>query len=275
MFLQNCKAIRIKNFSLILLLILCFGVTMYSQGNTWNGKKCAVCLTYDDALNVHLDNVVPILDSLGFNATFYLAGSFPGMQPRLEDWRAAAEKGNELGSHSIFHPCMKSKPNRDWVKSEYDLDTYTLRRMEEELVTMNSFLTALDGRTNRTYAYPCGEWMIGDSSYVPIVEENFTAARGVENKLQTIDEVDLYDTGCFDINQSTTIEQLKAAVDEAIEKEALLVFLCHGVGGEHSINVSLETHNALLKYLKEKEDQIWVAPLENIAEYIIEERSEK
>lgn len=29
----------------------------------WQTKKCAVVLTYDDALNVHLDNVVPLLVS--------------------------------------------------------------------------------------------------------------------------------------------------------------------------------------------------------------------
>ena len=272
--LSGKKAVSaIGSFYLFVLLSAGMVTTMYSQDNTWNGKKCAIVFTYDDALNVHLDNVLPILDSLGFNGTFYLAGSFPAMQPRLDDWRAAAEKGNELGSHSLFHPCKGSLPNRDWVKTEYDLDTYTLRQMKDELVTMNSFLTALDGKTKRTYAYPCGETTIGDSSYIPIVEENFTAARGVENILQTIDEVDLYCTGCYPVDDSITSEQLENLVDEAVEKNALLVFLFHGVGGEHSINVSLEVHNELLKYVKENEDKIWVAPLENIAEYIVAERS--
>ena len=39
---------------------------------SWNNKKCAVALTYDDALNVHLDNAIPLLDSLGLKATFYI-----------------------------------------------------------------------------------------------------------------------------------------------------------------------------------------------------------
>ena len=43
-----------------------------SGNNTWHGKKCAVVLTYDDAIDQHLDNAVPVLDSLHLKATFYL-----------------------------------------------------------------------------------------------------------------------------------------------------------------------------------------------------------
>ncbi|MEO5581972.1 MAG: polysaccharide deacetylase family protein, partial [Saprospiraceae bacterium] len=45
-----------------------------NTGN-WNGKKCAVVLTYDDALNIHLDKVIPQLNSYNFKGTFYLIGS--------------------------------------------------------------------------------------------------------------------------------------------------------------------------------------------------------
>ncbi|HNX78439.1 MAG TPA: sialate O-acetylesterase, partial [Prolixibacteraceae bacterium] len=38
----------------------------------WNGKTCCVVLTYDDGLNVHLDNAIPLLDSLGMKGTFYI-----------------------------------------------------------------------------------------------------------------------------------------------------------------------------------------------------------
>lgn len=40
----------------------------------WRNKRCAVVLTYDDALDVHLDHVIPQLDSSGFKGTFYLTG---------------------------------------------------------------------------------------------------------------------------------------------------------------------------------------------------------
>jgi peptidoglycan/xylan/chitin deacetylase (PgdA/CDA1 family) len=64
----------------------------------WQDKKCAVSLTHDDALNVHLDTVVPLLDSLGFKGTFYLSGFFPSFRNRSTEWRAVAENGHELGT---------------------------------------------------------------------------------------------------------------------------------------------------------------------------------
>jgi sialate O-acetylesterase len=40
-------------------------------------------------------------------------------------------------------------------------------------------------------------------------------------------------------------------VKEALTKGALLVFLFHGVGGEHGLNVSLPAHRQLLQYLRQ------------------------
>lgn len=54
------------------LLALLLPATFYAQtNNVWNGKKCAVVLTYDDAIDQHLDNAIPVLDSLGLKATLY------------------------------------------------------------------------------------------------------------------------------------------------------------------------------------------------------------
>ena len=93
------------------------GFTLHAQDNgAWHDKKCAVALTYDDALNVHLDHAVPILDSLGLKATFYLSGYFPAFRERVADWKAAAAKGHELGNHTLFHPCTGNLPGREWVQ---------------------------------------------------------------------------------------------------------------------------------------------------------------
>ena len=43
-------------------------------------KSAQSCSTYDDALNVHLDNVIPALDSLNLKGTFYLSGYFPAVE---------------------------------------------------------------------------------------------------------------------------------------------------------------------------------------------------
>ena len=53
-----------------------------------------------------------------------------------------------------------------------------------------------------------------------------------------------------------------------MQTNTLLVFLFHGVGGEHSINVSLAAHSQLLHFLKDHEKEIWIAPMIDVAEYI-------
>ncbi|MBN1408056.1 MAG: polysaccharide deacetylase family protein [Calditrichaceae bacterium] len=233
----------------------------------WNNKKCAVVLTYDDGLNVHLDNVLPALDSLGLRGTFYIPANSTCLRDRLAEWRVLAEKGNEIGNHTLFHPCDGRPAGRDWVNPNYDLATYTIDRIVDEIKLANTFLYAVDGKTDRTFAYTCGEKTAGDSLFVPLIKDDFIAARNVNAILQSINEINLFDIPSYLINGESGEEMIKL-VKNAMENNALLVFLFHGVGGEHGINVSLKAHNQLLHYLKENENNFWVAPLVEVAEYI-------
>ncbi|MEJ2056054.1 MAG: polysaccharide deacetylase family protein, partial [Calditrichaceae bacterium] len=166
-------------------LLWIFAVMLNAQDQElWNNKRCAVSLTYDDALNVHLDIVQPALDSLGFKGTFYIPISFPGFRERLQDWKKLAANGNELGNHTLFHPCAGSYPGRDWVQPDYDLDGYTMKRFIDEVEVANTTLRAIDGRRTRTFAYTCGDTMIGDSSFVPKIKKYFAGARSVTPMMQ-------------------------------------------------------------------------------------------
>ena len=253
---------------LLAITITCFAARLSAQNTQpWNGKKCAVVLTYDDALNTHLDNVIPLLDSLGMKATFYLSASFPGCKNRLEDWKKAAAKGHELGNHTLWHPCLGNLPGRAWVTPENDMSKYTVKRMVNESVMTNIFLQALDGKTERTFAYPCGDMKIGDTAYMDSMHNDFIAARAVREQMHTIDKIDLYNIDCYAMNNATAA-QMEALVQQAMQTNTLLVFLFHGVGGEHAINVSLNEHNVLLRYLKQNEKDIWIAPMIDVAKYV-------
>src|SRR5690242_13478643 len=140
-----------KNF--LLGVILFCSCRIHAQFNQpWQGKKCAVVLTYDDAIDQHLDNAIPVLDSLGLKATFYLTAFSTSMQRRLEDWKMLAVNGHELGNHTLYHPCIGGK-GREWVKPDYDLNNYTVQRMIDETRMTNLFLRSLDGKTKRTFAF--------------------------------------------------------------------------------------------------------------------------
>jgi hypothetical protein len=139
---------------------------------------------------------------------------------------------------------------------------------------MNNMLKAIDGKTKRTFAYPCGDQKIRDTAYIDPLKNDFVAARGVQFELLPIDKVNLYDVRCFGVNGETG-DQLIDLVKQAEQRNALLVFLFHGVGGEHSLNVSLDAHSKLLHYLKQKQKNIWVAPMIDVAEFIKNYKAKK
>ena len=253
-----------KTVLVFLLSILMIKGYSQNQG-VWNNKKCAVSLTYDDALNVDLDNAIPALDSVGLKASFYLSG-YSGAINRIDEWRAIAKNGHELGNHTLYHPCTGG-PGRSFVTADYDLSKYSIRRITDEIRMTNTLLKAIDGKTKRTFAYPCGDTKIGDSSYISSMKNEFVAARGVKPEMSKINQIDLYNVNCYGINGETG-DQLIALVKKAMETNTLLVFLFHGVGGGHSLNVTLQAHSQLLHFLKQNEKDIWIAPMIDIAEYV-------
>lgn len=262
-----------RKFCTIILTCIVAVSQLNAQDQPWQGKKCAVVLTYDDAIDQHLDHAAPLLDSLGLKATFYITGFSLSMQTRLADWRKLAVNGHELGNHTLYHPCVGGQ-GREWVKPDYDLNTYSVQRMIDETRMNNVFLQALDGHTSRTFAFTCGDMKIGDSSFINAMKKDFVAARAVRAEMHTINNVDLYNTDCFMINGETG-PQMIALVKKAMESNALLVLLFHGVGGGNSLNVSLQAHRELLQFLKEQEEEIMIAPMVETASHIYEWQSGK
>jgi peptidoglycan/xylan/chitin deacetylase (PgdA/CDA1 family) len=256
-----------RKIFLFITLISLASLNGYSQSNQlWKGKKCAVVLTYDDAINQHLDNAIPVLDSLKLKATFYITAFSTSMQARLNDWKKLAAKGHELGNHTLYHPCIGGA-GREWVRPEYDMRQYTVQRMIDETRMTNVFLQALDGKTKRTFAFTCGDMKIGDSSFINAMKNDFVAARAVRNQMHKINEVDLYNVDCYMVNGETGAQMIEWA-KKAMETNSLLVVLFHGVGGGNGLNVELPAHREFLQYLKKNEKDIWIAPMLDVAEYI-------
>ena len=257
-----------KKVFIVLLTGNIFIVTVSAQSNgPWHGKKAAVVLTYDDAYDQQLDNAIPVLDSLGLKATFYVTAFSRSMQGRLNDWKKISQNGHELGNHTLFHPCVGDKPGREFVPVDYKLNNYTVKRMVDETRMTNLFLQALDGKTKRTFAYTCGDMKIGDSSFIDPMRNDFVAARAVRSEMHKINEVDLYNVDCYMVNNHTAAQMIEW-VKKAEETNSLLVILFHGVGGGNSLDVSLPEHRKFLEYLKETQKNIWVAPMLEVAEYV-------
>jgi peptidoglycan-N-acetylglucosamine deacetylase len=249
----------------IVFFFLTFGATAQS-GYPWQGKRCAVVLTYDDAIDQQLDNAVPVLDSLNLKATFYITAFSSSMQSRMNEWKQLAVRGHELGNHTLFHPCLGG-PGRTWVQPENDMRNYTVQRMVNETRMTNVFLQSLDSKTRRTFAYTCGDMKIGDSSFINGMKKDFVAARSVRNEMHKMNEIDLYNIDCFVVNGETGTQLIEWA-KKAMESNSLLVILFHGVGGGNSLNVSPSAHREFLIFLKQNEKDIMIAPMIDMADYI-------
>ena len=252
---------------LFFIISLMFVMNVLAQRTTpWNHKKAAVVLTYDDALSQHLDNAIPVLDSLGLKATFYITAYYPASRQRLKDWSKAATNGHELGNHTLFHPCTGGE-GREWVKANQDMNSYSVQRMVDEIRMTNIFLEALDGKTKRTFAFPCADTKIRDTAYIDGLRNDFVAARNVRSEMHSIDKVDLYNVDCYMVDGESA-KQMITWVKKAVETNSLLVILFHGVGGGNSLDISLPDHRMFLEYLKQNEKDIWVAPMLEVAEFI-------
>ncbi len=256
-----------KTGFVLFVALLCLNNAVFSQAKLpWKGKKAAVVLTYDDAIDQHLDNALPLLDSLRMRATFYVTAFSPSMQQRLPEWKLLAKHGHELGNHTLYHPCAGG-PGREWVPKEYDLNGYTVKRMEDEIRMTNLFLHTIDGKSKRTFAYTCGDMKVGDSTFINGLKNDFIAARAVRHEMHQAKEIDLYNVDCHMVNNNS-FEEMKGWVDKAIQTRSLLVFLFHGVGGGNGLDVSLPAHRQILTYIKQNQKDIYVAPMLEVAEHL-------
>ncbi|NVK57690.1 MAG: polysaccharide deacetylase family protein [Alteromonadaceae bacterium] len=226
-----------------------------------NGAKAAVSLSYDDTLNSQLDNAIPALNKYNLKGSFYLSVANEPLSLRMEEWRQAAKQGHELGNHTIYHPCRKMLPGRDWVVDYADLDRYTLPQLEREIATTNAFLHAVDGRTERTYTPPCLDLAVdnGNTSIKPLLSKYFVGVKGAPMHLPPEQITDLMPSG-------VSGKELIAFVEKAAEQGQLASIIFHGIGGDH-LTVSTEAHEELLQHLASHPERFYVDSFINIMRY--------
>ncbi len=242
----------------------------HTQGQStfnWPGQyKAAVSLSYDDALNSQLDNVIPALNRYGFNATFFLTLSSPTLKTRLPDWRAAARQGHELGNHTINHGCRASLPGKEWVAPENDLDQKSIAEISQEVKNANTFLHAIDGEQMRTFTPPCIDIMVKDGNYLPAVSEQFVGIKMLAAPPVTMQNFKPLNTPTW-FPSGVSGEALINYVSDAARKGTLASITFHGVGGDH-LQVSNQAHNELLEYLDKHRETYWVDTFLNISQHI-------
>ena len=237
-----------------------------------DGKKAAVSLAYDDALDSQLDHAIPALDKHGLKGSFYLQLSRDPVRDRLAEWRAAAANGHELGNHTLFHQCSGSLPAREWVEPQRDLDKTPVAQMKDQVRLANVMLNAIDGKTERTMTVPCGDVMAQDGNYVQSVAPEFVAIK-LGNGAVTPDMLAL-DPHAVTVEAPADVTgaQLIARVKDAAAKGTMANFTFHGIGGDY-LTVSNEAHEELLQHLASHPDVYWVDTFLNIMKYVKQQQA--
>jgi peptidoglycan/xylan/chitin deacetylase (PgdA/CDA1 family) len=216
----------------------------------------AVTLTYDDALPSQLTTAAPSLRMHGLKATFFPTDVRSNPAP----WAALRDDGHELASHTFIHPCPKSNT---WVAPGNANEDYDDARMATELDETIAMLEMLGQPPPYTFAYPCGITWIGEDqhSYIPLVQERFTAARGTSpGQIQA--GVNLYNVPAT--FSTGTGDQLIAIAEAAKTNGTWVVYGFHGIGADSNA-IAADAHEALLQYLDDQSDSFYIATFGELA----------
>lgn len=266
--------LRLRNafylFSLLTLITLLMSQQGISQTRWPEGKVAALSITYDDALPSHLAVVAPALEQVKLNATFYITINSTAFTDNIQSWRDLARSGHELGNHSLFHPCagLDVYPDRGWVTDTQNIKNYSVERMLQELTLANNILKSVDGKSARSYAYPCGDATAGGESYVARIKELFVGARFIRGHPAKITDknISLYAIPTFD-GSGKNAHELIDFVKKVKSSSGYGTITFHGVGGDY-LFVSEQDHDEFLAYLASEKDHIWIDTVEKISMYL-------
>jgi peptidoglycan/xylan/chitin deacetylase (PgdA/CDA1 family) len=237
--------------------------------------SAAISLTYDDGLPDNLGRAIPDLNTHNLRGTFYLTTGKPNVRRRADSWRRAFERGHEIGSHTVQHPCRADaypKPPR-WLPPGLRLENWSAEDIEREVDEAAAWLNKYVGvDLGRTFAYPCGATAIGsppdELSYDKAVRRHHFAARagtGGPNDPRTVNLMRIRSFIC----DHPTLSELVSYCNQALETGSWTVLMFHSIGGRR-LRTRRSVHEKLLDYLKGR--SYWVAPVRDVAAFIDRDR---
>ncbi len=223
---------------------------------TWEGfRSAAVTYTFDDGLPSQITYVVPLFDSLGFKATFYVITK--KNSPNWVAYKKLAEEGHEIGSHTVTHP--------DNLAGMANEET-ELKNSQAEINNQ------IPGNQCITIAYPlCRE---GDIS---LVSKYYIAGRKCQGYIESKTPKDFYRIsaiGCGSQSPLNSIQDLNEKIDQAAQTNGWCVFIAHQINeGNGYSPLASSVIAGSLNYLDKNRNRFWVSTFSNVVRYIKERDS--
>ena len=190
-------------------------------------KEKIVVLTFDDAVQSHLDFVAPLLKEKGFGATFFITAKWMEDTANFLSWKDVSEiykMGFEIGNHTWDHNSLYSDK--------------AVQKMMDNLAKVDSALQANGVPRPVSFAYPGNEFSPGSVKKIRELGYRF-ARRGMQpevpygkmqkgplfnpeknNRLVIPTTADAY--------PEWTLDYFKSVIDRAEEGKAIILQF-HGV----------------------------------------------
>jgi len=245
-------------------------MTNCETGFEWpEGKRCAVSLTFDDGRATQIDVGIPIMNAHGIRGSFYVSFNWE-LDAQADGWREAIKAGQEVGNHTLTHPCS----GNFGFAHHNPLESYDLPRMEKELLDANERLEEMFGIRPTTFAYPCGQTFVGQGetcrSYVPLVAKHFTCGRGYRTEIVNDPPwCDLAQVGAFG-GDSQPLEYFRRIIEGAKAQGGWAVFAAHDVHPEGGMDPTVLED--LCKLLADSPD-VWTDTVDAIGTYVRDVRA--
>ncbi len=226
----------------------------------WPGNASgAVTLSFDDGYLETYESVIPILEEKEVKATFnVISDRVGGIYGRLAladwgQWEAASKTGHEIASHMATH---------------VHVDEVSREALEEELESSKLDIKLNTGVDAASFVYPGGAY---DQSSRDTVANHFLSARTSDEGLNNNTPSDM-----LLLKSKTAAEYnlplMEGWADEAEGNGTWLIENYHLVAEEnptgYSFYLSTKNFESHLNHLKSK--NLWIAPQENVAKYIVE-----
>lgn len=276
-----CEQVTFMKSLLPSLLVLSSAVSVVAQVPIkvtvarWPQDRAgAISLTFDDALATQLDVAGPILKKHRLNGTFFVSTGLGVWEARKEEWKQLANGGNELGDHTVHHPCLLPR-------IEPHSQGYTAEMMQSEIQTAAQEIgRLLASNRGLTFAYPCGDMSFGapkdqaknTALYLRYVSDVAFGARGAgPGGVQDPDDLSVLNVPDLGPTAGKDFGGLLALAEPAIRDHNWGVYCFHGIGGQY-LSVSAAALDELASYL-DTHREIWTAPFGDVVRYIQERTS--
>lgn len=229
----------------------------FGSNKLWKGNRAALSLTFDDALACQLKNAVPEMDKRGIQGTFFAITNSKEYPLDVIGWRETLKKGHEIGGHGVNH---RKADTLNETTAAYE--TGECKRALE-----NHFGNVV---TSFCYPYTDAPGLLQKA----VENAGYKQARGgrvarADKYIRASERPNFYNLPCFHVNGATfTHGETQAWVDAALERNAWLTLMFHGIGEETAWdNVPTPAFIQFLNFLTDARKRgLWVAPFGTVAE---------